>query len=64
MYKSELLKLYKDVHLSASHLRYLLNVKYYEILEPLGYEKQQKFIPPIVLKKFFELFGEPEINLN
>lgn len=59
MYKSELLKLYAAQGLSASHLRYLLNVKYYEELKALGYCKNSQFLPPIVVGKFFEIYGKP-----
>lgn len=59
MYKSELLKLYANQGLSASQLRFLLNKKYFDQLAPLGYKKQSQFIPPIAVRKFFEIFGEP-----
>jgi len=66
MYKSDLLKLYESQGLSSSQLRYLLNKKYYSQLEPLGYEKNSQFMPPLAVRKFFDLFGEPikddEIN--
>lgn len=62
MYKSELLKLYANQGLSQSHLRYLLNKKYYDQLKPFGYEKNSQFMPPLAVRKFFEIFGEPINN--
>lgn len=63
--KNELADLY---NISISYLRRLLNVVYKEELEAVGYEKNCKTLSPIVLRKFFELYGEPlnenELEIN
>lgn len=54
--KSKLARMYG---ISDSTLRQLLNVKYYETLKEIGYEKLSRIVPPVVVKKFYELYGEP-----
>ncbi|MCO5258684.1 MAG: DUF4248 domain-containing protein [Crocinitomicaceae bacterium] len=52
--------------ISAGTLNNLLNNRYYELLTPLGYEKQQKLLSPCIVRKFIEIYGEPlsEIDFN
>lgn len=57
--KSELKDLYG---VSASHLRYLMNVRYYEELLSVGYVKTDSIVPPKVLRKFFELHDKPVLK--
>jgi hypothetical protein len=56
--KSQLAKMY-DISLAT--LSKYLNELFYADLEPLGYRKRSVILPPIVIKKFKELYGEPEI---
>lgn len=44
---------------STQTLCNLLNGKYFEELEKVGYEKTQKLLSPHVVRKFLELYGEP-----
>lgn len=46
------------IEASASTLRYLLNVKYYEELKELGYQKHKSILPPIVIRRFIEIWGK------
>lgn len=45
---------------SESTFQRLFNKKYYAILQELGYDKNCSKIPPIVLNKFKEIYGEPD----
>jgi hypothetical protein len=56
MTKKELANLYG---ISAGTLKNLLNVRYFSILEPLGYQKNQIILSPAVVRKFKEIYGEP-----
>ena len=48
-----------DLHeMSSDTLRKLLNEKYFEVLEPLGYEKNSKKLPPIVVREFTRIWGK------
>ncbi|WP_107037859.1 hypothetical protein [Brumimicrobium mesophilum] len=38
-------------------LKYLLNVKYYDELVELGYEKKRSILPPVVTRRFLEIWG-------
>lgn len=54
--KQQLADLYK---MSRNTLRNLLNRRYFEILKEVGYKKTMKILPPIVVHKFIEIYGEP-----
>lgn len=54
--KSDLCNIYK---MSATTLRSLLNKRYFDHLQPLGYQKNDKMISSQVFEKFKELWGEP-----
>lgn len=60
MYKSELARKY---NMSVRSLARLLNHRYYEELAQLGYKKTDQFIQPLIVRKFFEIWGEP-LNEN
>ncbi|MBI2258161.1 MAG: hypothetical protein HYU67_04590 [Flavobacteriia bacterium] len=45
--------------MSQSSLQKLMNDVFFEDLKEAGYQKNMKIIPPKVLKKFYDLFGEP-----
>lgn len=49
-----------DFGISPRVLRYYLNVHFYDELSKVGYDKKMRTIPPKVLTRFYELFGEPE----
>ena len=49
---------------SLTTLASLLNDRYFDQLEPLGYRKNDKILSPKVLAKFFDLYGEPFKNEN
>ena len=53
--KAELAE-YIDV--GASTLRKLLNKKYYERLQKVGYNKNESILPPIVVREFIEIWGK------
>lgn len=53
--KAELRDMY---NLSRGTLRYLMNVRYYEQFKALGYYKYDKLIPPLVVEKFREIWGD------
>lgn len=53
--KNEIALKYK---ISRSHLAYLLNVKYYQYLQPFDYVKTQKDLTPKQLEIFVEKYGE------
>ncbi len=57
--KAELAELYG---VSASYLRQLMNVRYYEDLKEVGYIKTDSIVPPRVLRKFFELHDKPVLK--
>lgn len=63
MTKYDLLKLYEKDNLTQRKLGDLLNKRYYEELAPLGYVKTAHDVSPKVVRRFFELYGEP-INYN
>lgn len=44
---------------SSKKLWQLMNIEYYHELSAVGYKKESQIIPPIVLNKFIELYGEP-----
>lgn len=44
--------------ISSDTLRKLLNVKYFEQLEPLGYEIKCRILPPAVTRKFISIYGK------
>lgn len=54
--KSELADLYG---ISLSTLSRLLNKKYFHEIEPLGYVKSCVTLPPVVVRKFMDLYGKP-----
>lgn len=37
----------------------LLNDTYFTELTAVGYEKTMKILPPVVIRKFMEIYGEP-----
>lgn len=45
--------------LSANVIGDYLNVQFFEELQKVGYKKEMRILPPIVVRKFVELFGEP-----
>lgn len=49
--------------LSANVIGDYLNVQFFEELQKVGYKKEMRILPPIVVRKFIELFGEP-LNAN
>lgn len=57
--KKELAQKYK---ISLTTLQRLLNCRYFDLLKPLGYEKNQKLLSPTVVRKFIEIYGEPLTN--
>jgi trimethylamine:corrinoid methyltransferase-like protein len=62
MTKQELAQKY---NMSASALRTLMNVRFFEQLNAVGYDeksKQAQHIAPNVLKKFVELWGPADID--
>ncbi len=42
----------------SSTLRILLNVKYYDELVLVGYEKNKSLLPPNVVRRFLEIWGK------
>lgn len=48
--------------ISATTLRALLNERYFTELALFGYEKKQRLLPPCVVRKFIDLYGEPLNN--
>lgn len=56
MSKQELADLYS---ISVATLRKLLNCKYFEILEKLGYGKNDHILSPAIVREFMELYGQP-----
>jgi hypothetical protein len=36
-----------------------MNHLYFEELSKLGYNPEMKYLPPIIVRKFIELYGEP-----
>lgn len=44
---------------SQKKLWQLLNIEYYKELVEVGYSKDSRILPPNVVKKFIELYGEP-----
>lgn len=46
-------------NLSATTLRRLLNNTFFEELKAVGYDKSDKVLAPIVVRKFIELYGAP-----
>lgn len=59
MTKKELRELYG---FSKQTLATLLNKRYYTTLKQEGYVKTDNYISPKVLKKFYEIYGEPLKN--
>ncbi len=45
--------------LSTRTLRVLMNVHYFDDLQAVGYRKNMKILPPKVIEKFKEIYGEP-----
>lgn len=56
MSKKELRLLYG---ISYMTLHKLLNERYFEELEKVGYVKTDRILPPVVIQKFQELYGKP-----
>lgn len=56
MTKQELAQAY---NISRETLRKLLNKRYFEELSKLGYRKEDNYLSPCVIRKFYELYGEP-----
>tara|TARA_R110002126_G_scaffold289552_2_gene444701 strand:- start:2432 stop:2659 length:228 start_codon:yes stop_codon:yes gene_type:complete len=54
--KQEVCDAYK---FSMQTLGRLLNHQYYVVLAELGYVKKSSILPPKVVNKFIELYGEP-----
>lgn len=54
--KSELAAKYG---ITVRTLAKLLNVRYFDELAAVGYEKSCKYLSPKVIQKFFEFYGEP-----
>jgi hypothetical protein len=54
--KADLCAMYQ---ISSDTLRKLLNIKYYDQLLEVGYNKQDKILTNLVFEKFKELWGEP-----
>jgi hypothetical protein len=48
--------------LSPQMVKYYLNSHFIEDLEAVGYSKEMRILPPKVVRKFVELFGEPLTN--
>lgn len=44
---------------SIDTLSNLMNTTYFVALTEVGYEKNMKILPPIIIRKFIELYGEP-----
>lgn len=59
--KQQLCRLYG---ISRETLRVLMNVDFLDELKAVGYKKASNILPPKVLNKFFELYGEPETTNN
>lgn len=45
--------------LSERQLARLLNVKYFDELSSLGYERNCQIIPPVVVIRFKDIYGPP-----
>lgn len=45
--------------ISVDTLGNLMNGNYFKELTEVGYEKEMKILPPIIIRKFIELYGEP-----
>lgn len=48
--------------ITPGHLSDCLNFHYFEELQEVGYRKNMRILPPIVVRKFEELYGTPEEN--
>ena len=44
---------------SPSTMNRLLNVHYYDDLASVGYKKSMRILPPVIIRKFIEIYGEP-----
>lgn len=53
-------QLAQDYGITPKVLGYFMNTQFYDELVKVGYEKKMRTLPPKVLNRFFELFGEPE----
>jgi len=49
-----------DYGLNRSQLSVYMNVVFFEELKSVGYSKHMRILPPKVVAKFYELFGEPD----
>lgn len=45
--------------LPSAQMRYYLNVHFFDELEAVGYSQSMRILPPIVVRRFTQLFGEP-----
>lgn len=45
--------------ISSNSLRVLMNEHYFDDLQAVGYRKNMKILPPKVIEKFKEIYGEP-----
>ena len=45
--------------LPAAQMRFYLNVHFVDELEAVGYSQKMRILPPKVVRRFTELFGEP-----
>jgi len=57
-------ELAQKLGVSLTYLRKYMNNYYYKELFAVGYRKSENFIPPIVYKKFAELYGIDETPNN
>lgn len=48
--------------LSMTTIQRLLNKVYFKELSEVGYRKEMRILPPLVVKKFVELYGSPDDN--
>lgn len=59
--KSNLTKaeLAEIANISPAHLAKLMNVRYYQDLAAVGYEKKSKYLTPEIVRVFLSKFGKP-----
>lgn len=64
MYKYELCNLYNEAGqpMTMTTLKRLLNERYFSILSAVGYRKTDKLLSPLVIAKFYEIYGKPVIE--
>lgn len=56
MNKSEIAE---KCRMSVRSLNRLLNDRYYDELAALGYKRTDQLVPPVVVRRFFEIWGIP-----